>query len=98
MLGIHALSRRFLASSRNATVNVSTLFCQEEAQPEDVPAWVRNFVQRLAHEPSDRDDPDRDARGTASLCLARNVFELVNLIEHAMILSRGRMLEYLSTS
>ena len=64
-------------------------------RPEDVPALVRYFVQRLAR-PMNR---NIEVIPTETLAALRrytwpgNVRELANLIERAMILSRGRTLE-----
>jgi formate hydrogenlyase transcriptional activator len=64
-------------------------------RPEDVPALVRYFVQRLAR-PMNRHIDVIPAETLEALCgyaWPGNVRELANLIERAMILSRGRTLE-----
>jgi len=64
-------------------------------RPEDIPALVRYFVQRLAR-PMNRQVEVIPSETMETLCRYRwpgNVRELANLIERAMILSPGRTLE-----
>jgi formate hydrogenlyase transcriptional activator len=64
-------------------------------RPEDVPALVRYFVQRLAR-PMNRHIeviPAETLEALRHYAWPGNVRELANLIERAMILSRGRTLE-----
>ena len=64
-------------------------------RPEDVPALVRYFVQRLAR-PMNRQIeviPTETLEALRRYAWPGNVRELANLIERAMILSRGRTLE-----
>jgi formate hydrogenlyase transcriptional activator len=64
-------------------------------RPEDIPALVRFFVQRLAR-PMNRHVEVIPSEALKALCRygwPGNVRELANLIERAMILSRGRTLE-----
>jgi len=64
-------------------------------RPEDVPALVRYFVQRLAR-PMNRQIeviPTETLEALRRYAWPGNVRELGNLIERAMILSRGRTLE-----
>ncbi len=65
------------------------------ARPDDVPALVRYFVQRLAR-PMNRNIeviPTETLQALRRYAWPGNVRELANLIERAMILSRGRTLE-----
>src|SRR6185295_7214634 len=64
-------------------------------RPEDIPALVRFFVQRLAR-PMNRHVeviPSEALEALRRYAWPGNVRELANLIERAMILSRGRTLE-----
>src|SRR4029453_4614253 len=64
-------------------------------RPEDIPALVRSFVQRLAR-PMNRNVEVIPSDTLAALCRYRwpgNVRELANLIERSMILSPGRTLQ-----
>jgi len=64
-------------------------------RPEDIPALVRSFVRRLAR-PMNREVEVIPRETLEALCRypwPGNVRELANLIERAMILSRGRTLE-----
>jgi formate hydrogenlyase transcriptional activator len=64
-------------------------------RPEDVPALVRYFVKRLAR-PMNRQIeviPTETLEALRHYAWPGNVRELANLIERAMILSRGRTLE-----
>src|SRR2546422_546411 len=64
-------------------------------RPEDIPALVRFFVQRLAR-PMNRHVeviPSETLEALRRYAWPGNVRELVNLLERAMILSRGRTLE-----
>ena len=64
-------------------------------RPEDIPALVRYFVQRLAR-PMNRSVEVIPSDTLAALCRYRwpgNVRELANLIERSMILSPGRTLQ-----
>src|SRR6185369_208165 len=64
-------------------------------RPEDVPALVRYFVQRLARPMNRHIDviPSETLDVLRRYAWPGNVRELANLIERAMILSRGRTLE-----
>jgi formate hydrogenlyase transcriptional activator len=64
-------------------------------RPEDVPALVRYFVQRLARPMNRHIDviPAETLEALRRYAWPGNVRELANLIERAMILSRGRTLE-----
>ena len=64
-------------------------------RPEDVPALVRYFVQRLARPMNRHIDviPTETLEALRRYAWPGNVRELANLIERAMILSRGRTLE-----
>jgi formate hydrogenlyase transcriptional activator len=64
-------------------------------RPEDIPALIRFFVQRLAR-PMNRHVeviPNETLEALRRYAWPGNVRELANLIERAMILSKGRMLE-----
>jgi formate hydrogenlyase transcriptional activator len=64
-------------------------------RPEDIPALVRYFVQRLAR-PMNRSVEVVPSETLTALCRYRwpgNVRELANLIERSMILSPGRTLQ-----
>jgi formate hydrogenlyase transcriptional activator len=64
-------------------------------RPEDVPALVRYFVQRFARPMNRHIDviPAETLEALRRYAWPGNVRELANLIERAMILSRGRTLE-----
>jgi formate hydrogenlyase transcriptional activator len=64
-------------------------------RPEDIPALVRFFVQRLARPMNRRVEviPNATLEALRRYAWPGNVRELANLIERAMILSKGRTLE-----
>jgi formate hydrogenlyase transcriptional activator len=64
-------------------------------RPEDIPALVRFFVQRLARPMNRRVEviPSEALKALRRYTWPGNVRELANLVERAMILSKGRTLE-----
>jgi len=64
-------------------------------RPEDIPALVRFFVQRLARPMNRRVEviPSGALKALRRYTWPGNVRELANLVERAMILSKGRTLE-----